>query len=379
MSTLIVAVTLGCVVIPQPVCADSRFIAILAPLLDRSLEPDKPFLERPRLPSEQAPEEDPFRPSLRLNDGEEYTTSRTVILDHSIRAEADEYRAAQDSSIEDSPWLPYLRRPSFTLAPGNGLKQVRFQVRNSVTGAQSAIASDDITLQNPRLLSASINNGAELAQSDRVTLSATIEGLATHYRVSESSHFGDTSWQPWGADIEFRLSNYALGNKTVYLQARNGGELSNVVSDSIRFDANTEYVVSAVDAFEHARVRGFTFSGYPDPQSPIIACSFRNSSGYLATLVGLGTTDVTVNPPAIVTCRFDLFHDRQLNPPWRVVSALFVSPSAWEWVDPVTPESPDASFSVRVTKGLSAFVADGRLYELRLLGPPNSDWRAAFD
>ncbi len=326
--------------------------------------------------------------NLRINNGAQYTSDRTVVLDHNVQGTPTFYRAAESPNLNNLPWLPYVASPTYTLSAGNGAKTVYMQLRNGsadqpqgINGSGlSGIKNDTITLMNPRVLSLTINNGQSSTNSYSVTLNNTIEGAASQYRASQNPNFAGASWQPYTNVPSFTLTG-AQGQKNIYFQVRNGNDLSNVISDSINISFNTEYRIPGVLAYDYARTHGFNFAAKADPPSNLASCFFSKKNDVLfmytqhvasAPAVGAG--------PLGASCLFELFTGNTLNEGWRISDADVYSTYSYSWTKPVSTNTNDASFKIHVDKMAGAmFSADLRLFELVLIGPQNADWEDAFN
>lgn len=96
-----------------------------------------------------------------------------------------------------------------------------------------AIDDDPITL-----VSISINDGDYTTRDAKVKVSLNYQGAATRYRIGESADLTNEPWQniPAGGIVDYTLSD-AFGAKVVYCQVSAGNEMSDVLSDSIIYEA----------------------------------------------------------------------------------------------------------------------------------------------
>ena len=83
--------------------------------------------------------------SFKINNGNVNTTSRSVILNNTVKGIASEYRASDRQTFVGADWKPYSSSPRFTLSDSNGAQTVYFQVRDSLKRV-SNIARDTISL-----------------------------------------------------------------------------------------------------------------------------------------------------------------------------------------------------------------------------------------
>jgi len=70
--------------------------------------------------------------SFKINNGNENTTSRSVILNNTVEGIASAYRVSERQTFVGADWKPYSSSPRFTLSDGNGTKTVYFQVRDKL-------------------------------------------------------------------------------------------------------------------------------------------------------------------------------------------------------------------------------------------------------
>ena len=351
----------------QPVVIDSR--AAQLPALRRQIT--GPALSR-----------------VNINNGDQFTSARVVILDHTVQGSPTFYRASESSNMATLPWLPYVPSPTYTLSAGNGDKTVYLQVRSGAandTGTtlqqnSSTVVSDVITLMNPRILSLSLNNGQSNANSYTVTLNNNIEGSASQYRASLNANFSGASWQPYSNAPQFELSG-DQGQKRVYFQVRNGNDLSNVINDVIEIRFSTEYRVPAKAAYDYARTHGFNFTPKSDPPSNLASCTFGTFSDELrmytqnvASVPGVGIG------PLGASCLFELFTGKTLNTAWRVKSVDVYAGFNFTWYKQLSANSTDPSFKIKVDKPVGEMLArDVRFNEIVLVGPESANWEDAFN
>jgi hypothetical protein len=326
--------------------------------------------------------------NMRINNGAQYTSDRTVVLDHNVQGTPTFYRAAESSNLNNLPWLPYVSSPTYTLSAGNGAKTVYMQLRNGSANQPQGIndsgvsgtKNDTITLMNPRVISLTINNGQSSTNSYSVTLNNTVEGAASHYRASQNPNFAGASWQPYTNVPSFTLTG-AQGQKNIYFQVRAGNDLSNVISDSINISFNTEYRIPGALAYDYARAHGFNFAAKGDPPSKLASCFFSKNNDVLFMY-----TQHVASVPAVgagplgASCLFELFTGKTLNEGWRISGADIYSSSNYSWNKSISSNTNDASFKIHVDKSAGAmFSADTRLFELVLIGPKNANWEDAFN
>ena len=96
--------------------------------------------------------------SFKINNGMGNTTSRSVILNNTVKGIASEHRASDRQTFVGADWKPYSSSPRFTLSDGNGTKTVYFQVRDSLKTV-SNIARDAISLNIPSTPTQGVSSG----------------------------------------------------------------------------------------------------------------------------------------------------------------------------------------------------------------------------
>ena len=320
----------------------------------------------------------PTAPSaaLRINDGADCVIVDGVVLANTVTGPAPKgYRASEDRSlIRTAPWTLYSARPPFTLSAGAGKKTVYFQVQSPVAGTlvDSEIVSYTINRVAPRSSAVfNINNGAATTFNRTVTLnntaSFTPSGPNPRYLASEDPNFAGAQWQAYGTEPQFTLSA-GTGSKTVYFMASRevcGRVVATPpVSDTIEIPQitvaappATETVIAepvrpivpppvALRSFEFINDRGQSVN----PLTPAEVITYAGSQGFRhsASLTrGDGscsretnvatdyidgqvqawflarprwTQDLGSTQVEYLTCEFNLFGSRRLNPGWRVVS-----------------------------------------------------------
>lgn len=80
-----------------------------------------------------------------INNGDDYTTSRNVVLNISSNDSPTHYMASEDLNFTNSSWQTFSTNPSFTLSDGYEIKTVYLQIRNNF--GSSSIRSYSINYQ----------------------------------------------------------------------------------------------------------------------------------------------------------------------------------------------------------------------------------------
>ena len=177
----------------------------------------------------------PILQTFAINSGSSSTTSQTVTLNNTATCDPTHYMASENIDFSGASWQIYSASPSFTLSSGCGTKTVYLKVKNA--SGESNILSDTIEYVTPPVLNTfAINSGSSSTTSQTVTLNNTATCNPTHYMASESSSFSGANWLAYSPSAPFTLSSEE-GVKTVYLKLKNGVGESNVLSDTIEYDA----------------------------------------------------------------------------------------------------------------------------------------------
>jgi hypothetical protein len=176
----------------------------------------------------------PLVASLSINNDAVSTLERDVSVSNICTGTPLLYIASELPDFSDASWSSHVSTFSFLLSSGNGEKTIYYKVKDD--NGESPLISDTILLDAaplaPAVLSFSLNGGADETTSRSVTLDNACANEPSEYIASESSDFGDASWQPYPPSVLFTLS-LGNGTKTVYFKTRNATGESNVASDSI--------------------------------------------------------------------------------------------------------------------------------------------------
>jgi len=175
----------------------------------------------------------PTNPTLSIDGGETYATSRNVTL--TISATGATYmKISNYANFSDASWETYATTKSWQLLPGDGTKTVYINFRDEA-GATSSTSDTiilDTTLPTPSL---TINNGASVTNNATVTLSITASG-ATYMKIDNDTNFANmTTWIPKSDSYTFTIPN-TDGVHTVYLKVKDDAGNTKITSDSITLD-----------------------------------------------------------------------------------------------------------------------------------------------
>jgi hypothetical protein len=139
--------------------------------------------------------------------------------------------------------------PSSTLASGGALVGDQYDSRgfkNWSDGDKFVGARAGVIRMSNSILSLEtviINNGEDTTAEATVSVEISFIGNPTQYRISESATFVGASWETYtSTTIPFTVTNQ--GDITIYVELRNNTVESTVISDSIEYTSNKQYLVS---------------------------------------------------------------------------------------------------------------------------------------
>ncbi|MDJ0951465.1 MAG: hypothetical protein QNJ94_21340 [Alphaproteobacteria bacterium] len=119
-----------------------------------------------------------------------------------------------------------------------------------------------------------VAGGAQTTGSDEVTLDTRVAGGADEIRTSEDRRMRDAPWRPYADAVPFRLRPEGRALRTIYVQVRRGGALSEIASARIRYlPATARYPLPLAAARDHVEALGWRFAA--TPANPASACTLR--------------------------------------------------------------------------------------------------------
>jgi hypothetical protein len=298
--------------------------------------------------------------------------------------------ASEQADFAGLDWQQYSTHPSFTLSAGNGTKTVYMRVRAHLPNGQSVISatvSDTIILQNPRLLSFSINNGAVNTISPTVNLAFTYEGQAGSFQVSENSGFTGATWRQISGSRALSLSA-GSGVKTLYLRVGNGSpdhhDTSNALSDGITVLGTKKYTVDAWTARSAAILKGYTFSA-KDDNATCTMFEQPNATLRMNTRHALGVTGPLGGGVGVgvgnATCEFTLFGGKRLAEFWKAESVehFGLETTVTNNIN-TNNDSRDLEIRFKTTAGPGLQTGIWYdVYKIVLIGPEGQSWNDAFE
>jgi hypothetical protein len=179
--------------------------------------------------------------SVIINDGDSMTPSTSVVLALTYSdavSGASEVRYSNDGFWDTEPWELPATSKDWTLKPGDGLKKVYYQIRDSA-GHLSITYSDSIGLDtNLPYGTLTINNGDEWTTTKTVELTSTyIDDFSgvTHVRYSNDGLWDTEPWETPSTTRSWTLTT-GDGAKTVWYQIRDGAGNIYGTSDDISLD-----------------------------------------------------------------------------------------------------------------------------------------------
>ncbi|MDT7044103.1 hypothetical protein [Candidatus Nitronereus thalassa] len=139
------------------------------------------------------------------------------------------YRVSENRQFERASWQTFYPRGRYRYTfqrNSDGRKTVYVQLRyGDGTKYLSQVQQASIVYRKPPTISNfQIENGAASASKRQVLLTWNVSGIATDYRVSESSDMAGASWKTGGAPpsggLIFDLAEGASGQRRIYLQVK---------------------------------------------------------------------------------------------------------------------------------------------------------------
>lgn len=89
---------------------------------------------------------------------------------------------------------------------------------------------------NVTLNSIIINNGAISTNDTIINIQINIDGVATHYMISEDENFTTSIWLPYlNNNLDYQLINQSLGVKNIYLKLKYNSVISETKTSSIEY------------------------------------------------------------------------------------------------------------------------------------------------
>jgi len=196
--------------------------------------------------------------TVKINNGESYTYSRTVDINVSASWAAECRYSNDDRTWSD--WDIYRPVKTWQLSEYHETKTVYVNCMSS-DGRTTGLGSDTIDYRDssggggggaPSNLSISINNGDPYTQSLGLRLTLYARNAAECRYQPEA--YGWTDWENYTTSRSISLLSTARdGPKTVYYECRNGGGTSSQVSDTISLDVQAPTAISDLSsAIAHA-------------------------------------------------------------------------------------------------------------------------------
>lgn len=152
------------------------------------------------------------------------------------------YRVSENSRFDRATWRTFHPRARYSYMfqrNTDGRKTVYTQLRYG-TGTKylSRVRQVSITYRRPPTINNfQIENGAANASNRQVVLTWNVTGIATDYRVSESSNMAGSSWEegsgPPSGGLVFDLAEGASGQRRLYLQVKREQSAAVSANDSI--------------------------------------------------------------------------------------------------------------------------------------------------
>jgi hypothetical protein len=178
----------------------------------------------------------PIATFFQIEDGNEYTDHRTVVLNIQGTDNPTHYMVSEsaDFSADNDKWKKYVSTATikYKLSSGFGAKTLYAKLKNKV-GESESVPATITYLTRPKVKALRVNNGGRTTTNHTVTLNNVATGNPDQYMVSEYSDFHDASWQAYSPAPTFTLSA-GTGKKRVYFKVQNPVGISAVIKDSIK-------------------------------------------------------------------------------------------------------------------------------------------------
>ncbi|MDP8240102.1 MAG: formylglycine-generating enzyme family protein [Candidatus Hatepunaea meridiana] len=174
----------------------------------------------------------PIDPSITIENGVEFTSTRKVTVALSASSVIDSIQVSVYDDFHNTDWIECSEEVEIELLPGVGAKVVYARFVNDFE-IESEIVSDSIEPlpMNPTLV---IENGTEYTSTRAVTISLSASGVIDSMQVSVYEDFHNTEWIVYSEEVNVELI-HGDGEKVVYARFVNDFEIeSEVVSDAIQ-------------------------------------------------------------------------------------------------------------------------------------------------
>lgn len=172
--------------------------------------------------------------SIVINGGASVTNISTISVDVVYSGDPIQMMLSESPTFEGASWVNFAATVQHTLSSGYGVKTIYCRLKDSTTTTSVVSSSIEYSfVEVSELESITINNGDSNTDSQVVSVNMIYSGDPTHYRISESETFTDSSWITLSSStVNFTLSP-TLGLKTLYVQIQDSGGMSSVKSSSI--------------------------------------------------------------------------------------------------------------------------------------------------
>ncbi len=181
--------------------------------------------------------------TIRINSGENGTTSRKVLLHIYPPKGATEMRISNNAQWTGSYWESAKRSREWLLDFEGGTKRVVVQFRDKDGHSLPGTYEDDIYLAVPRTMTvdAKINNGDIQTTSRHVTLSLFFSNGVEAVAISPTDNFTNVPFIPIEKTMEWVLPA-ETGGKDVYLQFRDANNNTKIVRKTIYYEQPKNYL-----------------------------------------------------------------------------------------------------------------------------------------
>ena len=176
--------------------------------------------------------------TVKISNGTEKTNKVNVTLSINAVSDTVEMQVSNTDSFDGAQWEKRTTSKQWTLTSGDGTKTVYVKLKDGFGNISDKAITDTIILDSgaPTGGSISINNGAEVANSNSIGLTISAQD-AVKMKISNSGDFKGASWDKYATSKNWTLIS-GDGTKTVYVKfADSQGNESATYSDSILLDS----------------------------------------------------------------------------------------------------------------------------------------------
>ncbi|MCP4581254.1 MAG: fibronectin type III domain-containing protein [candidate division Zixibacteria bacterium] len=177
--------------------------------------------------------------SIIINDGQQQTSTRNVVLTMVAPSNTALMMIANSDDFSQSSWEPYVGTKPWILTQNPGVKTVYAVFRDNDANTSWSDVSDEITYEILDFeYSILINDDAELAYSRDVSLDIVAPSGTSFMIISNSPDFTGSQWEGFAGTKQWHISSDIAANRDVVgffvlFRDQNGDSVLTQASDSI--------------------------------------------------------------------------------------------------------------------------------------------------